>query len=430
MDIPKTSSVKASMVKVEPKSKTMVEVVEDSKLPPCSRKIVPASSKGKGKSRQKVTTEDDSASSEVESEDEDENEEDIAPPPKRLKTTSLVSSLVPHHSVKRVPVPKQVTKAATRPMPAPSPVSAFEPVLLADAQGHLQLPNQSTVNLKFLELGSILETQNAQFTIKDLMQINRAIHDACSSQSLKCMGSLDMEMAMDVLNALHTASTSSTHNLANSLCRATDLNDQLKQIESLFDMTKELYLWSILDLQNAGEDPIVILEAFKAAEPNRQTLNLNKWTLMATLFHWLSPFNLTGLNFNNCTPGEWIDLLCSIYSKESIALINKDRYLVESSVICMQFTPYASQPGPEWPDFGIITLDINSTVLSSSPPPNLAAEVMEDLNKVKKGLVDKGAVSQVGGSIPIELDFPTIESLAKPTLFPEKGAEKAQTLEL
>ncbi|KAJ3804784.1 hypothetical protein F5876DRAFT_82617 [Lentinula aff. lateritia] len=348
MDIPKTSSVKASMVKVEPKSKTMVEVVEDSKvsapsssttlsykcvqLPPCSRKIVPASSKGKGKSRQKVTTEDDSASSEVESEDEDENEEeDIAPPPKRLKTTSLVSSLVSHHSVKRVPVPKQVTKAATRPVPAPSPVSAFEPVLLADAQGHLQLPNQSTGTF----------TPFPKF----------AHARACSSQSLKCMGSLDVEMAMDALNALLTASTSSTHNLANSLCRATDLNDQLKQIESLFDMTKELYLWSILDLQNAGEDPIVILEAFKAAEPNRQTLNLNKWTLMATLFHWLSPFNLTGLNFNNCTPGEWIDLLCSIYSKESTALINKDRYLVESSIICMQFTPYASRL-----DFGIITL--------------------------------------------------------------------------
>ncbi|KAJ3934987.1 MAG: hypothetical protein NXY57DRAFT_958592 [Lentinula lateritia] len=88
------------------------------------------------------------------------------------------------------------------------------------------------VNPDFVELGSILETQNARFTMQDLMQVNRVIRDACisalargdleansaplpgykcqacSSWSLKCLGSLDVELAMDVLNALHKASTS------------------------------------------------------------------------------------------------------------------------------------------------------------------------------------------------------------------------------
>ncbi|KAJ3803977.1 hypothetical protein F5876DRAFT_84007 [Lentinula aff. lateritia] len=261
------------------------------------------------------------------------------------------------------------------------------------------------VNPEFLGLGSILETQNAQFTMKDLMQINRAICNpsvtsqecvsmlargesgdnsallpgykcqACSSRSFKYMGSLDVEMAMDALNALYTASTSSTHNLA-------------KQIGSLFDATKELYLRSILDLQNAGEDPIVVLEALKAAKPNQPTINLNQWTIMATLFHWPSSFNLSGLDFDNRTPGEWISLLRSIHSGDSMVHINEDGHLVDSS-----------------------------------PPPDSTAEVLEDLNEVEKGLTDEGAVSQVGGSIPMGLDLPMIESLAAPTLPPEKGAE-------
>ncbi|KAJ3846895.1 hypothetical protein EV368DRAFT_88377 [Lentinula lateritia] len=125
-----------------------------------------------------------------------------------------------------------------------------------------------------------------------------------------------MELAMDVLNALHTTSTSSTHNLANSLRRSADLNDQLRQIGSLFDTTQELFLRSILDLQNAGEDPIVVLEALKAAEPNR------------------------------------------IHSKESMACIDDKGHLVESS-----------------------------------PPPHLAAEALEGLNKVKKGSADEDSSS-------------------------------------
>ncbi|KAJ3924782.1 MAG: hypothetical protein NXY57DRAFT_1044649, partial [Lentinula lateritia] len=174
----------------------------------------------------------------------------------------------------------------------------------------------------------------------------------------------------------------------------TDLNDQLKQIGSLFDTTQELFLRSILDLQNAGEDPVGVLEALKAAEPNRRAINLNEWTLMATLFRWPSPFNLSGLDFDNRTPGEWIELLRSIHSGESTARIDENGHLVESS-----------------------------------PPPDSATEAFEGLNEVEKGSADEGTSGQVGGSVPMELDLPTIESLAEPALSPEKGAELAQTLE-
>ncbi|GAW06549.1 hypothetical protein LENED_008483 [Lentinula edodes] len=97
------------------------------------------------------------------------------------------------------------------------------------------------INPDFVKLGSILETQNACFTMQDLMQVNRVIRDACSSRSLKCLGSLDVELAMDALNALHKASTSNTHNLANSLRRlvesspppdsATKALEGLKEVE-------------------------------------------------------------------------------------------------------------------------------------------------------------------------------------------------------
>ncbi|KAJ3803592.1 hypothetical protein F5876DRAFT_71321, partial [Lentinula aff. lateritia] len=379
-----SSSTKVSVDSKKPKSKTTIKVVEDSKasnsppagtaykrvrLPPRSRKIAPITVKGK--SRQVVVSDDDSASKEVESEDEDE-EEDSAPPPKRLKSNSSIPASVPRRSAKKMPVPKRTSKTASKPASVHSPVSTFQPVLLADAEGRLRLPNQSSgnftpfpkfaharnsaalsrenpllaINPDFVELGSILETQNARFTMRDLMQVNRVIRDdleansaplpgykrqACSSRSLKCLCSLDVELAMDALNALHKASTSSTHNLANSLRRAMDLNDQMKQAGSLFDTTKELFLRSILDLQNAGADPIVVLEALKAAEPNRRAINLNEWTLLATLFRWPSPFNLSGLDFDNRTPGEWIELLRSIRSGESTAHINSEGHLVESS---------------------------------------------------------------------------------------------------
>ncbi|KAJ4463454.1 hypothetical protein C8R41DRAFT_927441 [Lentinula lateritia] len=399
-----SSSTKVSVGKKEPKSKTTVKVVEDSKadhpppagmvykrvrLPPRSRKNTSITSKGKA--RQIVVTDEDSTSNEVESEDED-----TAPPPKRLKTTSSISASLPRRPVKWVTVPKRVSKAATKSAPERSPDSTFQPVLLADSQGRLRLPEQSTgsftpfpkfaharnsaalnrenpllaIHPDFVELGSILETQNARFMMQDLMQVNRVIRDpsiprykcqACSSRSLKCLGSLDMELAMDALNALHKASTSSTHNLANSLRRAIDLNDQLKQLGSLFNTTRDLFLRSILDLQDAGEDPIAVLEALKAAEPNHRAINLNEWTLMATLFRWPSPFNLSGLDFDNRTPGEWIELLRSIHSGESTAHIDKQGHLVESS-----------------------------------PPPDSATEALEGLKEVERGSADEGASSQVG----------------------------------
>ncbi|KAJ4466363.1 hypothetical protein C8R41DRAFT_926112 [Lentinula lateritia] len=222
-----STSTKVPVDSKKPKSKNTIKVVEDSKasisspagmaykrvrLPPRSRKIAPATAKGK--SRQVVVSEDDSASNEVESEDEDE-EEDSAPPPKRLKTTSSISASVPCRSVKRVSAPKRVSKAATKSASERSPDSTFQPVLLADAQGRLRLPEQSTgaftpfpkfaharnsaaltrenpllaINPDFVELGSILETQNARFTMKDLMQVNRVIRDP-SIPSQACVSAL------------------------------------------------------------------------------------------------------------------------------------------------------------------------------------------------------------------------------------------------
>ncbi|KAJ3924168.1 MAG: hypothetical protein NXY57DRAFT_970580, partial [Lentinula lateritia] len=65
----------------------------------------------------------------------------------------------------------------------------------------------------------------------------------------------------------------------------------------------------------------------------------------------------------------------------------------------------------------------------SSPPPDSATEALEGLKEVERGSADEGARSHVGGSDPMELDLPTIESLAERALSPEKGAGSAQTLE-
>ncbi|KAJ3925470.1 MAG: hypothetical protein NXY57DRAFT_1044077 [Lentinula lateritia] len=388
-----SSSSKASSVKMGSKPKASVKVVEESKvsdptpsasvykrvrLPPHSRKIAPTTSKGK--SRQIIAT----------NEDEDEDEDSV-PPPK---------SSLPRCSAKRVSVPKQVTKAAVKPAPKHSSGSTFQPVLLADAQGRLKLPEQSTgnftpfpkfaharnsaalnrenpplaINPEFLELGSILETQNARFTMQDLMQPSIPSHfGTCSRGFGGQFGKFGSPARIQVPGMLLTEFKVFGPLLAVRI---------LTQIRSLFDTTKELFLWSILDLQNAGEDPIVVLEALKAAEPNRRAISLN------------NPFNLSGLDFDNRTPGEWIELLCSIHSGESTAHIDDKGHLVESS-----------------------------------PPPDSATEALEGLNKVEKESADEGASSLVGGSIPMELDLPMIESLAEPALSPEKGAEEAQTLE-
>ncbi|KAJ3860747.1 hypothetical protein EV359DRAFT_67063 [Lentinula novae-zelandiae] len=109
--------------------------------PPCPRKSIPTTSKGK--SRQVVVTDNNSASNEVESEDEDEDEV-TEPPPKCLKTTSSISASVPRRSAKRIPASKCITKAAAKPVPASPLANSFRPVLLADTQGHLRLPDQSS----------------------------------------------------------------------------------------------------------------------------------------------------------------------------------------------------------------------------------------------------------------------------------------------
>ncbi|KAJ4465460.1 hypothetical protein C8R41DRAFT_871866 [Lentinula lateritia] len=157
---PVSSSTKVPVGRKEHKSTTTVKVVEDSKasnppssvmaykrvwLPPHSRKITSTASKGKA--RQIIATDKDSTSNEVESEDEDEEEEeDTAPPPKRLKSNSSIPASVPRRSAKKMPVPKHASKPASKPAPVHSPVSTFQPVLLADAEGQLRLPNQSSGN--------------------------------------------------------------------------------------------------------------------------------------------------------------------------------------------------------------------------------------------------------------------------------------------
>ncbi|KAJ3910762.1 hypothetical protein F5877DRAFT_87086 [Lentinula edodes] len=197
--------------------------------------------------------------------------------------------------------------------------------------------------------------------MQDLLQINRSIRDpsipaqacvsalsrgefnpnasrlpglkceSCSSRSLKCMCSLDVDLAMNALNALHVATTSSTLNLTSSLRRTQELRMQLDGLGALFDQARQSFLRSFLDLQQAGQDPIVVLEALKAAEPQRESISVEDWTLLATLFQWSSPFNLNGLKFDNRTPAEWINLLRSIHSGTTSATVTVDGHLVDAS---------------------------------------------------------------------------------------------------
>ncbi|KAJ3884658.1 hypothetical protein GG344DRAFT_83706 [Lentinula edodes] len=340
--LPKASSSKKKVEKPAPKpkatawSKTSVKMVEESRA-------------AKGKSRQM----------EVLEVEESETEEEVVPPPsKHLKSS----------------------KSA----PALSKTSTFCPTLLIDDQGHLKLPGDSVegftpfkwieharnsaplqrqnpifdVNPEFLGLGVILTTQKASFTMQDLLQINRSIRDitqacvlalsrgefnpnasrlpglkceSCTSRSLKCMCLLDVDLAMNALNVFHVATTSSTLNLTSSLRHTQELRMQLDGLGALFDQARQSFLGSFLDLQQAGQDPIVVLEALKAAKPQRESFSVEDWTLLATLFQWCSPFNLNGLKFDNRTPAEWIDLLRSIHSGASSATVTMDGHLVDTS---------------------------------------------------------------------------------------------------
>ncbi|KAJ4486570.1 hypothetical protein C8J55DRAFT_558547 [Lentinula edodes] len=392
--LPKASSSKKKVEKPVPKSKvtarskTTVKVVEESRA-------------AKGKARQM----------EVLDVKESDTEEEVVPPPsKRLKSS----------------------KSA----PAPLKASNFRPALLIDEQGRLKLPGDSVegftpfkrieharnsaplqrqnpifdVNPEFLDLGVILTTQKASFTMQDLLQINRSIRDpsipaqACVSalsrgefnpNASRLPGLKYVDLAMDALNALHVATTSSTLNLTNSLRRTQELRTQLDRLGALFDQARQSFLRSFLDLQQAGQDPIVVLEALKAAEPQRESISVEDWTLLATLFQWSSPFNLNGLKFDNRTPAEWIDLLRSIHSGATSATVTTDGHLVDTS-----------QP-PE------AAVEVSETLDPQDSLPNTVVEKAS-------GVEDLASLSE-GTPIQTELDLPQIESLTESTLAPEKG---------
>ncbi|KAJ4494249.1 hypothetical protein C8R41DRAFT_919221 [Lentinula lateritia] len=419
-DAPKASSSKKKVEKPLPKpkatarSKTTVKVVEESWVSPESEELATPSYEvkrvrlpprlhlaAKGKARQ----------IEVLDIEESETEEEVVPPPSKCLKSS-------------------------KPAPALSKASNFRPALLIDDQGRLKLPGDSVgeftpfkrieharnstplqhqnpifdVNPEFLDLGVILTTQKASFTMQDLLQINRTIRDpaipaqACVSalsrgefnpNSSRLPGLKYVDLAMDALNALHVATTSSTINSTNSLQRTQELRTQLDRLGALFDQACQSFLQSFLDLQLAGQDPIVVLEAMKAAEPQRKSLSIEDWTVLATLFQWSSPFNLNGLKFDNRTPAEWIDLLRSIHSATSSARITPDGHLVDAS----------RPPAP--------TVEDSEDLDTQSSPPITVVEK-------DPGVEDVASLPE-GSPIQTELDLPLIESLTEPTLPPEKG---------
>ncbi|KAJ4491119.1 hypothetical protein C8J55DRAFT_556710 [Lentinula edodes] len=419
-DTPKASSSKKKVEKPLPKpkatarSKTTVKMVEESRVSPESEESATPSYQikrvrlpprlrqaAKGKARQM----------EVLDVEESETEEEVVPPPsKRLKSSKST--------------------------PASSKASTFRPALLIDEQGRLKLPGDSVegftpfkrieharnsaplqrqnpifdVNPEFLDLGVILTTQKASFTMQDLLQINRTIRDpaipaqACvsalsrgefNSNSSRLPGLKYVDLAMDALNALHVATTSSTLNLTNSLRRTQELRTQLDRLGTLFDQARQSFLQSFRDLQQAGQDPIVVLEALKAAEPQRKSLSVEDWTVLATLFQWSSPFNLNGLNFDNRTPAEWIDLLRSLHSGASSATVTADGHLVD-----------ASQPPAA-------AIEVSEALDPQGSPPSTVVEQTS-------GVKNLASLSE-GSPIQTELDLPQIESLAESTLAPEKG---------
>ncbi|KAJ3870902.1 hypothetical protein F5051DRAFT_434280 [Lentinula edodes] len=399
-DTPKASSSKKKVEKPLPKpkatarSKTTVKVVEESRVSPESEESAtpPYQIKrvrlpprlrqaAKGKARQM----------EVLDVEESDTEEEVVPPPsKRLK--SLKSA------------------------PAPPKASNFRPALLIDEQGCLKLPGDSVegftpfkrieharnsaplqrqnpifdVNPEFLDLGVILTTQKASFTMQDLLQINRTIRDLCLEESLiqtllVCQGSNMWIWPWTRL--MHFTSPPQAVHL--------ELCTQLDGLSALFDQVHQSFLQSFMDLQLAGQDPIVVLEALKAAEPQRESISVEDWTVLATLFQWSSPFNLNGLKFDNQTPAEWIDLLRNIHSGASSATVTADGHLVD-----------ASQPPAA-------TAEVSEALDPQGSPPSTVVEQTS-------GVENLASLSE-GSPIQTDLDLPQIESLTESTLAPEKG---------
>ncbi|KAJ3846832.1 hypothetical protein EV368DRAFT_69605 [Lentinula lateritia] len=401
--LPKASSSKKKEEKPVPKpkataqSKTTVEVVEESRVSPESEELATPSYQfkhvrlpprlcqaAKGKAHQM----------EVLEVKESKTEEEVMPPPsKRLKSS----------------------KSA----PVPSKTSKFRPALLIDDQGRLKLPGDSAEGftpfkrIEHARNSAPLQCQNPIFDVNPEF-LNLAFNSSSSlcfslvlrrvqyelfllarAQILKCMCLLDVDLAMDALNVLHVAPTSSTINLTNSLHRTQELRMQLDRLGTVFDQTRQSFLRSFLDLQQAGQDPIVMLKALKAAEPQRKSLSVEDWTVLATLFQWSSPFNLNGLKLDNRTPAEWIDLLRSIHSGTSSAEITPDGHLVD-----------ALQP-PE------SAVEVSEDLDTQGSPPITIIE--KDL-----GVEDIASLPE-GSSIQTELDLPQIESLTESTPSPEKG---------
>ncbi|KAJ3870632.1 hypothetical protein F5051DRAFT_447395 [Lentinula edodes] len=229
--------------------------------------------------------------------------------------------------------------------------------------------------------------------MQDLLQINRSIRDpsipaqACVSalsrgefnpNASRLPGLKYVDLAMDALNALHVATTSSTLNLTNSLRRTQELRTQLDRLGALFDQARQSFLQSFRDLQQAGQDPIVVLEALKAAEPQRKSLSVEDWTVLATLFQWSSPFNLNG-----------------IHSGASSATITSDGHLVD----------VFQSPDPAVKD----SEDLDT---QGSPPITVVEK--------DSGVEDIASLPE-GSPIQTELDLPQIESLTELTPSPEKG---------
>ncbi|KAJ3910890.1 hypothetical protein F5877DRAFT_86822, partial [Lentinula edodes] len=183
--------------------------------------------------------------------------------------------------------------------------------------------------------------------------------------------------------------------LTNSLRRTQELCTQLDRLGALFDQAHQSFLQSFRDLQQAGQDPIVVLEALKAAEPQCKSLSVEDWTVLATLFQWSSPFNLNGLSFDNRTPAEWIDLLRSLHSGASSATVTADGHLVD-----------ASQPPAA-------AVEVSEALDPQGSPPSTVIEQTS-------GVENLASLSE-GSPIQTELDLPQIESLTESTLAPEKG---------
>ncbi|KAJ3925543.1 MAG: hypothetical protein NXY57DRAFT_967637 [Lentinula lateritia] len=341
--LPKASSSKKKVEKpvLKPKatarSKTTVKVVEESQVSPESEELATPSYQikcvrlpprlrqaAKGKARQMEVLDVEESNSE---------EEVLSPPPKRLKS----SKTAPETRLKALLLSNKLN--------------------IPDAPLQRQNPIFD-VNPEFLDLGVILTTQKASFTMQDLLQINpcnpcAGLHFSLVSRRVQSelisFTTLDVDLAMDALNALHVATTSSTLNLTNSLRRTQELRTQLDRLGA-----------------HAGQDPIVVLKALKAAEPQCESLSVEDWTLLATLFQWSSPFNLNG-----------------IHSDTSSAEITPDGHLAE-----------ALQP----------------------PEPAVPITVVEKA----LGVENLASLSE-GSSIQADLDLPQIESLIESTPSPERG---------